>query len=336
MLTLRPWTMRRPPRQRRGRLAPHAPAVVGSRLPRRRAWLLWRRPRRTRPLAAPPAATQVHRLELLLSASAQWHQILEFTARLLLAPDRGVGAATGRASSPAQRLHRRPAIAGPRRTAPQGGIGRAAGLPNRPPLDPAAKAALVPADARVRWRPASRVIRRTLGAEAASLVVRTPRPQRAGHLPVAGLMLRPSGRPPAPAAWSGAAHAAGSGRLFAAKGDLALPAPAARARAPHAEPDAAPASLLRSVQLVWRKTDRATAADTFALPSGIGRSVPAERAGAAGLSVSVAAAARTAAAPSARGQVALAVDASAIDRITHDVLGRIERKLRIERERRGH
>jgi hypothetical protein len=336
MLALRPWAMRRPLRQRRGRLAPHAPAIVGSRLPWRRAWLLWRRPRRTRPLAAPSLATQAHRLELLVSATAQWRQILEFTARLLLGPDRGGGAATGRASSPARRLHRRPAIAGPRRTAPQGDAGRAAGPQHRPPLDSAGKAALVAADARVRWRPASRVIRRPLGNEAASLAGRTSPPQGARHLPTVGLMLRPSRRPPASAAGAIAARAAASGRLFAAKGDLALRKPAVQARARRAEADASSAPLRRSVQLVWRKTDRAAAGDTSAMPQGIRRSVPVERAGAAGLSVSVAAAARTAAAPSARSQAALAVDASAIDRITHDVLGRIERKVRIERERRGH
>jgi hypothetical protein len=334
MLTLRPWTMRRPLRQRGGRLALHAPATVGSRLPRRRAWLLWRRPRRARPLVAPPTATPVHRLELLLSATAQWRQILEFTARLLLTPDRGVGSETARASSPAHRLHRRPAIAGSRRSAPQGSPGRAAELPHRPPLDSAGKAALVPAAARVRWRPASRVIRRTLGNEAASLSARASQPHGAHHLPIVGLMLRPSRRPLAAAVGAVAARIAGSGRLSAARGDLALREPAAQARARRAEADAGSTPLRRSVQLVWRKTDRTAAADIFAMPAGIGRSVPAERTDAVGLSVSVAAAARAAAA--ARGQTTLAVDASAIDRITHDVLGRIERKLRVERERRGH
>lgn len=149
-------------------------------------------------------------------------------------------------------------------------------------------------------------------------------PLRSRPRPAAG------GRGLSPTAWRGAlgeaAAVAGRGGGVAAlvrTRHAAAPAPAMRA----APPRAAPA-------LVWRRGLAGTAGEGGAGPGpgGAGRGGRIWS-GAPGAAPAPAGARPTAA--SRPGPTAAAVDAALLDRLTDSVIGRVERRIRIERERRG-
>ena len=361
MLMIRPWRLSKGlSRRTLGRLRATPGADATSRLPRVRMTLIWRRPRRfTQAFAAPSRAQPLvldvrHRLDLLLHWTSSMKSFSERLVRSVqgIAPPRpqrrqeivargirhaalqllvrerraGTGQAGHVASSTPRvaglkqgpdayiRLAARPARyfardAVHRRVPGAISLGgtRQRGVPGAAQAFPALKRAVATHAHDPLSHP--RLFRRAndLPVNDPPLQGSAPRPPLARLFAVAGT------RPPA--------------RLFAAAGTQppAGNRPGTYAKAP-------PARNPRPVELAWRNSAAVSPAspeDRTSFPHSFTAAV--KRAGTGEVNPSI-----DMRRGSARHQTAVDSDQRSVNRLADEVLGRIERKLRIERERRGH
>jgi hypothetical protein len=344
MVTLRPWPTRTALRTARRLPARAAPRECpGQRLPRFRLALAWRRPPREASVPAEKRSTTVvnidNRLHLVLVWSAEIRGLIDRVVETTIRTEPAVRIFTRLGPAMSLRARQpRPRERDDRPPAP-GGAALLLRLPqeSRPDFSPRRFTS--------NDRPfAPRVFRARVGS----------RPDPAGSpfaptalaWPLQRFASRARKGPavgPEPVAATSPRHfvhraAAKAPRLFApaATEELAPVRPARRAFR-RTQQSARPVAAPRRVDMVWRKAPRGEATRTGETISHNVRraaSAPAASMGwtapAGPTSVSA-----TASVPRSAGAAAIQIDPATMNRLTHEVIGRIEQRLRVERERRG-
>lgn len=339
MLMIRPWRARSGlSLMMRGRSAGARRADGGSaRLPRLRVALLWRRPRRagavaSTPLAPKPATLDVrHRIELLMRWSSE---IRLFNERLVRTIQGWTPLAPGQRQDVAEGRSRRLAALRLKLREEGTRIGRV----SRVNL-PARRAFVAMADSGALQRRAAPTLRhladggarRRLPRPIAPAVADRHRPLGAAQLfPGLKSVIAPQGRGASPLRrrplfgnglpLTGPDPHARPVRRFAAA-TLALSRAGGKSQTSVA---VRTARAVRPVELAWRRNAAAS--------SPVENTAPLREATAASRqSAAIDVHSRLA----MRGE-ALMSDSRSVNRLAEEVLGRIERKLRVERERRGH